>query len=145
MTDYTKSPREIVVDLINAATGLALAPADLVFGTPAATLQPGAVRNTQLTVTGVLSHGYRNTVQVHYNRVDIDTVPGERSREFSSGEIVVVADLVEAINAAYQINLTAEDYELDAPPAGGESGQLRMKAGSLIYYGTLHYQMSALA
>lgn len=145
MTDYTKSPRDIVVDLINADNGTHLVAADLAFGVPVATLQPGAERNTKLPITGLVARGYKSTVEVKYNRVDIDSVPQGRSREFPFDQIVTVQDLVVAINAAYQINLTAEDFELDTPPAAGLSGTLRMKPGSLVYFGTLDYQMSAAA
>lgn len=117
--DFTKLPRQILVDQINndnTVNNAALTPAMLTFGVPAAATGASPARNTDLTLTAVAGSGYTGSVTVHYNRVDISTVPGTRSTTFPKGTAANISDLVPSINAAYGINLQAEDYVDGALP-----------------------------
>lgn len=107
ITDFTKLPKQIVVDLINYDNDTLLSPDLITFGTPNVI---SGVYNTSLLVTAVPDSHYEGSVTIQYNRIDIGTVPGVRSTSFPIGTATKISDLIPAINAAYQINLTADDY-----------------------------------
>jgi hypothetical protein len=141
LTDFTKSPDQIVLDLINYDNGTALAPGSITYGIPAAFT---GTRNTKLRLTATGASHYSGFVDITYNRVDIGTVPGVRSKEFMLGSAVTIKDLVSAINLAYRINLTVDDY-LDGPlptfdplsPNDTKPFTIVAAPGSLVFIGTL--------
>jgi hypothetical protein len=141
-SDFTKAPTEIVIDLINYDNGTALRYDELEFGLPEA-ITGG--HNTTVEVTAVEGvSSYSGSVQITYNRVDLATVPGVRSR----GMLVppegatTISDIVDQINTRYAINLTPDDY-FDDPlpdvwshPADEQVPfTLRAKPESLIWIG----------
>lgn len=107
ITDFTKLPKQIIVDLINYDNDTALAPELLTFGNP--TVITG-INNTSLIVTAVPDIHYEGSVTLNYNRIDIGTIPGIRNTNLAIGTATRISDLIPAINAKYQINLTADDY-----------------------------------
>ncbi len=110
-TDYTKSQQQIITDLINADNGTMLTVDMLTFGYPTAIPGWG---NTQVVVTASTGSPYSNSVVFNYNRIDLSTVPGARNIVFDVGSAVNISDLIPAINAAYQINLTPGQF-IDGP------------------------------
>lgn len=138
VSDFTKLPVEILIDLINFSNGTALPPDMLTFGEPTE-LTVGA-HNT--TVVGTAKPGayYTGSVTLTYNRVDLETIPGVRSTTFEIGNATTIADLVEKINAAYQLNLQPEDFvDAELPtlsdPVSNQEMPFDLVAGpkSLIY------------
>lgn len=112
ITDFTKLPKQIIVDLINYDNDTALEADLLTFGTPnVVTTGP---YNTSLVTTAVPDSHYEGSVVIHYNRIDIGTVPGIRSKEIELGTATRISDLIPQINTKYGINLTAADY-IDEP------------------------------
>lgn len=140
MNDFTKSPQQIIVDMLNAANGTFLKPEQLIFGIPQVNNDPGAKRNTKLVISGVAEQGVEGSIEIQYNRVHIDTVPGVRSRTFERGARKDLSELVPLINGRYAINLTAEEY-IDAPLPATLVGELPMLATSLVFTGTLNYAL----
>jgi hypothetical protein len=111
VTDFTKLPNEILVELINFDNGTSLTPDSVTFGTPVVS---GGVRNTQLVVTAKTGSFYTGSVTIQYNRVDLSTVPGVRSKSFVANGLTKISDLIPQINNAYQLNLQPEDF-IDGP------------------------------
>lgn len=144
--DFTKLPQQIIVDRINndnAVNGAALTPALLDFGLPTAAGGASPARNTDLTLTAKSGSGYSGSVTVHYNRVDLSTVPGTRSTTFPKGDAVKVSDMISEINAAYGINLQSGDYvDGNLPTFTGTPNeeyefQLTADADALCWFGSV--------
>lgn len=107
VSDFTKSAQQIIIDLVNNDNSLSLTPALVTFGAPThATVGGSITRDTDLTLTAVAGSGYSGSATIHYNRVDLSTVPGSRSTVFPKGDAVNISDLLPEINAAYGINMS---------------------------------------
>ncbi len=146
--DFTKSDIQILIDQINEDNTSALTTSLVNFG--AVAIDGGGIRNSNITATAAGGSGYTGAVLFKYNRVDLATVPGARSTEFQVGDAVNLSDLIEEINVAYQLNLTAADFVDAAIPAfpGEEPHEtqtidLVAKATSLIFRGTLTLTVDA--
>lgn len=142
VSDFTKEDKQIIIDLVNAKVpGLALTPELVTFGLP--TVQAVNGRNTKLTITAVPGSGYKNFKDLEYNRVDLAVIPGARSKEFPAGDAELISELIPEINAAYGLNLSANDF-VDGPlpvfvgePNEKKDFVLTANADSLVYRGTL--------
>jgi hypothetical protein len=148
-TDFTKAPKQIILDLINEKNpSLGLTEELVTFGAPA--VYSGAEnRNTKLTLAAVEpSSGYSGSRDIFYNRVDISVVPGTRSKVFSLGNAVNISDLIPEINARYGINLTADDYTdaalptfTDQVPGEEKDFTITITAGSLVWTNSVTLQL----
>lgn len=140
--DFTKSDVQILIDQINEDNTSALTTALVSFG--AVAIDGGGIRNSNITATAAGGSGYTGSVQFKYNRVDLASVPGSRSTTFQVGNSVNLSDLIDEVNVAYQLNLTAADF-IDIPipafpgtqPHETQNINLAAKATSLIFRGTL--------
>lgn len=140
-SDYTKSSVQIVLDLINNDNGSALTAGTVNLSNPGA---GGSGKNSSVVVTPQVGSGYIDDQTVFYNRVDIATVPGARSKVFQVGDATHVSDLIAEINTAYNINLGAADY-VDAllptfdgvTPHDTKTFDVVAAANSLVWTGTL--------
>lgn len=149
-TDFTKLPKQIIVDLINSDnSGAAMTTELLDFGLPTAATGQSPARNTELTVTAHAGSGYTGNVVLKYNRVDFAVVPGTRSNEFPVGNATNVSDLIPEINARFGINLQAGDY-VDAalPPFHGQPNEkldvlIAAHSDALVWLGTLTIKIHA--
>jgi Zn-dependent alcohol dehydrogenase len=146
--DFTKSDVQILLDQINEDNTSALTIALVSFG--AVATDNGGVRNSKISATALAGSGYSGSVDFLYNRVDLATIPGARSTVFQAGDATNLSDLIDEINVAYQLNLTAADF-VDAPipafpgaePHETQTIDLVAKAGSLIFVGTLTLTIDA--
>jgi hypothetical protein len=146
MTDLTKAPDQVIIDLINADnTPLALTAELVTFGVPNAAAGENPTKNTELTVTAAEGSGYSGSVVVTYNRVNLATIPtiAAAPAEFPLGNATTLKDLIPEFNAKYGVNLTDDDF-VDAPIPEFTGGlneehtiQLVAKADSLIYIGSV--------
>ena len=146
--DFTKADVQILLDQINEDNVSSLTPALVSFG--AVAIDGGGVRNTNITATAEVGSGYTGNVQFKYDRVDLATIPGARSTTFQQGNAVNIADLIDEINTAYQLNLTSADFTDAAIPAfpGVEPNETQevdvvAKATSKIFLGTLTLTIAA--
>lgn len=146
--DFTKSAVQILIDQINEDNTSALTPALVTFG--AVAVDGGGVRNSNISATAVGGSGYTGSVEFKYNRVDLASIPGSRSTEFQVGDATNLSDLIDEINVAYQLALTADDFVDAAIPAfpGEEPHEtqtinLVAKATSLIFRGQLTLTIDA--
>lgn len=153
MSDLTKIPKQVMLDLINADNGSALTDALLDFGLPTAATGQTPARNTELTVTAKAGSGYTGSVVVTYNRLNLNTgilVPSGKDATFVKGDAVKISDIVPELNALLNINLTADDYvDGDLPSfVGGIPNEtldvsVVAKADSLCYIGSLVFHMKS--
>lgn len=146
--DFTKDPKQIVVDMVNyanKASNTQLEVASVSLGTPTVATDGPAGTNTSLVLSSVPGEGFIANQTILYNRLDIGSVPtiSEQPTIFTVGDSTRISDLIDAINARFAINLTDGDY-IDAPlPAMGASTDpavpfnVVMTASGLIWQGTL--------
>ncbi len=141
--DFTKTPEEICLEMIKQtnSTASALTTGMLTYGLP--TVDTGD-RNSIVTVTALAGSGYKGSVNMHYNRVDIATIPGSRSKTFPIGDATKLSDFIPEINEAYAINLSPEDYTdvdlVEFPgvnPNETQNVALVINPDSLCFIGTL--------
>jgi hypothetical protein len=72
-----------------------------------------------------------------YNRIDISTVPGERTTQFTLGSALYLSDLLSQINTIWSLNLTAADIVDGLLPASIDGNPvsliMQITAGSLLW------------
>ncbi len=140
----TKPGRELVIDLINHDNGLEFTPADLLLAAPAPTAE-GASRNTSVVVTGTGTTRYVGPQTVTYNRIDLAEYLG---RWISSIEIIDgggFADVLDAINAAFDLSLTLVDIQPDTIPPGDvwpKTVTIAAQPGSYIFIGSFDLSLT---
>lgn len=152
-SDFTKAPDQILVDLINADNGTSLTTALIGFGVPTAATGASPARNTELEVSAKSGSGYKGSVVVLYNRLQIQDFVN--STDFPDGLSLPVgdatkySDLIPEINTALGINLTAADYVdgdigvWQGTPNEQKVINIPMKADALCYLGTLQLTLVA--
>lgn len=151
MSDLTKAPNAILIDLINTDNSSSLTEALVTFGLPTVAGGASPARNTELTVSAAPGSGYTGSVLVTYNRVGLSTLPviSTRPAEFQLGDAVNISDLIPEINALYGINLTPADYvDGPLPTFTGELNeehdvQIVAGADSLVFFGSLTLTLKA--
>jgi len=143
ISDFTKLPEDVVIDLINFDNGTAFTADTLrVVGDPLAIPKaPPAFRNTEIVVRPTNATKKYGTTRLWYNRIALDTVPGLRSNVFAAPAWAnMISDIIPLVNARYRINLTAKDY-IDAalPPitSVGQPITIQAAPNSLVYIGSL--------
>lgn len=113
--DYTKIPEQLVVDIINRDNGTSLKTDQLTFGKPELTLT--GRYNSKVKATAVVKKGLKGSTVIHYNRIDIGEIPDGRSTLFKISSERTISDLIPAIDAAYKLKLTPNDYvDAQLPP-----------------------------
>lgn len=145
VSDFTKAPDQIVVDLINHSNpGAALTPALLNFGIPTLATGETPPRNSELELTAAVGSGYKGAVSVQYDRLNLQGfVAAGATLELPIGNATRFSDLIPEINAALGINLTANDYndgdlpEFEGTPNEVQEATLIVNADSLVYLGSL--------
>lgn len=140
MSDLTKLPKQIIIDMVNAKSRFALTPELVTFGLPTAAAQ-GETKNTTLTLTAASGSGYKNAKTIKYNRLSFADILATASTTFTKGDATKLSDLIPEINARYKLNIQAEDYEdVTLPEFTGTPNEehkvnLTALADSLIFIG----------
>ena len=144
VSDFTKPPEEVVIDLINFDNGTAFTPATLsMVGAPTAIPKaPPAFRNTEIRVKPSSLTRKVGTARLYYNRINLADVPGIlRSVIFDlHPNATRIRDVIPYINERYRINLTADDYvdaELPELIAASQTVTIQATPESLVYIGAL--------
>lgn len=149
ISDFTKNPQQILLDLLNESNSINLTVADLEFAVagPAAA---EALRNTNLSVTAGEGSGYGGTVQVNYDRLQLADFVGDTVLAFNADQQVNISDFVSAVNQLLGINLTAGIDYTDGPIGTWNNIPQEVKVvtvpilpGSLVYLGTLEFTVTA--
>jgi len=152
-SDFTKAPDQILVDLINADNGTALTTALIGFGVPTAATGGSPVRNTELEVSAKAGSGYKGSVVVQYNRLNIQDFVGVSATpdglELPVGDATKYSDLIPEINTALGVNLTEADYvdgdigEWQGVPNEEKVITITITADSLCFIGSLTLTLHA--
>jgi hypothetical protein len=143
LSDFTKPPEDVVIDLINFDNGTAFTPHTLlIVGDPLAIPKaPPAFRNTEILVRPTSATKKYGMARLWYNRILLSDVPRGRSIVFAIPPSArMVSDIVPLVNARYHINLTAKDYiNASLPPIDELSRLISIQAAptSLVYTGQL--------
>lgn len=148
VSDFTKPPEEVVIDLINFDNGTAFTPATLsMAGAPVAIPKaPPAFRNTEIRVTPSSLTRKVGTARLYYNRINLADVPGFlRSTIFDlNPQAKRIRDVIPLINERYRINLTPLDYvDADLPQitADPQPVTIQVTPEALVYIGSLDIQV----
>lgn len=154
VSDFTKAPKDIVVDLINHDNvGANLTPELLTFGLPTLATGETPPANTDLEVTAAEGSGYVGSVVVQYNRLQLQDFVTARGitggLRLPVGDATMFADLIPEINLALGINLTPEDYvdgeigEWAGEPNETKEITIPVNADSLVFLGSLTLTLEA--
>ena len=148
ISDFTKPPEDVVIDLINFDNGTAFSPTTLlVVGDPVAIpAAPPVFRNTEIIVRPTSTTKKYGTTRLWYNRVALSSVPGLRSITVAvPPNVFMLSDIIPLVNARYHINLTPADYiNTNLPPIDQYSRLVTIQAApdSLVYNGQLDLVVS---
>lgn len=153
MSDLTKLPKQVMIDLINTDNGSSLTDTLLDFGLPTAATGQSPARNTELTVSAKAGSGYTGSVVVTYNRLGLTTdilTPSGKDATFIAGDALKIKDIIPELNALLNINLTDDDYiDGDLPTfVGGIPNEtldvvVVANANSLCYTGSLTFHLKS--
>lgn len=136
--DYTLSPAQLLLDLINAQNRYQVSPDSVTFGVPQPVNSHLIPRNTTLLLTAIPGGPYHGQRPVYYNRVPLaDFVTDTTRLVFTRDHLESFADLVAELNALLNINLTPDDYEPGEIPSVDGDVVIKVKPGSLVYLGEL--------
>jgi len=149
MSDLTKAPRQIIVDMINAenASPGSILVNELTFGTPA--VETGT-KNTSLPLTAVVGSRFLGTQTIYYDRLDLNNI---RTAAIGAGltavfdktdAVTTISHVIALVNARFGLNLTDEDFTASAFPTWEmvpneqHDVTITAKADSLIYLGAMN-------
>lgn len=149
--DYTQPEIKCLIDLIRQDNGnKSLTAAQVTFGTPSVyTPIPGVTRNTIIVGQATAISGMEGNQSFYYNRIPlIDFInPLSMSTLFEIDGETKLSDLLPAINARFNINLSASKiYDLSLPSFAGNdtpSVQLKVTPDSMVYLGQITLTIKA--
>lgn len=162
--DYTQSPDEILVQLINEENGRNIKPADLNLNSLAIAPDPISGRpdfnnvRTSIGVAAAAQSGYKGAVTVKYNRVHVRQVfpnnddPSTRyattQDAYEPGEHTSLSQILPDINARHSINLKPDDiFDMDLPvfegppPYADSYVRLEMRSSHKIFVGGINIKI----
>ncbi len=137
--DLQDDPEAIVIGLINHDNGTTFAvdDVDVIDVGNYTGVQSG---DTGATLVAEANSGYNGSIDITYNRIDIDSFFNTPdSIEVSVAEFGTWVDVIAAVNSTVGINLTTDDYEDEPSFPGVEddmSWTLTIKSTSLVYKGS---------
>lgn len=150
MSDLTKAPVQIILDMINEANaGASLTSADVSFGLPTDISGSNPQRNTELAVTAVNGGAYGGSANIRYNRIamaDILTAGGGvgLTNSFLRGTHTLISQVIADFNSRFNTNMVAGEDYADGPlptfeeiPGEQHTFTVTALAGSLIYIGSM--------
>lgn len=139
--DYTLSPEQLVINLINNDNGTTFKLKELIFGIPV--LTENTKHNSKVLVSAAKDSYFTGQTTLRYNRVDISSLAIGKSIVFGIEDEVRLSDIIAAINTRFNIALTPVDY-IDAllPEIGVEPNErydidLVMADTSLVFINKL--------
>ena len=113
MTDLTQTPKQIAVNLINAANGTTFVPSDVSLSTPTLNTSVSNGLNTSITLS-VTGATQTLKVDLQYNRLDFKTLLARPYCQLEENNLSRLVDLIPYLNAKYQLALTSVDI-VDGP------------------------------
>lgn len=138
ISDFTKSPFQIVLDLINEQNGTALPTSAVSFGVPALTGTDEI--ETALTASAMTGSGYKGSKAFTYNRVPLSFMEANEPDLIVETVVASAHGLIPFLNTTFGINLTVDDIEDTVIPAQAPDVNTEItlvaKAGSLVFAGS---------
>lgn len=137
VSDFSKLPKQVLLDLINEHNGTNLPETAVQFGTPALTGRDAI--QTRITVSATPRSGYKGSVEFTYNRVNLSFMgTNEPDLVIETNEVNMHA-MISFLNTTFGINLTVDDIEdSEIPPQEPDVNSfvpIIAKSGSLVWAG----------
>ena len=109
--DFSLPGNEVLLDMINQENSKTYTLSEIYFEVPEENNVVGEP-NTAVIVRTVPGGGYKGSVEIKYNRLDLDTIfTGSLTLQMDS--TAVLADILAQVNSEYGLGLTTSDVELD--------------------------------
>lgn len=143
LPDLSQEPNAILVDLINHVNDATIDYDQVTVSNPTTYIGFDS-GNTIATVSAVPNQGYTGSVEVNYNRIELERFQDQNDRAIVSVPYNTTwEELVSIFNLTYHTNLIVDDYEVPVGfPSGVESDTtswtLTAKSSSLIYKGAIN-------
>lgn len=108
------STKDILIALINDAnhTVVPLTESDVTLSAPAA--NSATSKNTKIVVSSVDHSGYTGSVEVHYDRINLQLT--EPAGGYRSENDITVDDILAMLNVDSPVPLTVDDVDIAIPP-----------------------------
>lgn len=136
-----QAKQRLIDDLINADIQFGLVNNTLQFSPPTATSLSG--RNTEITINVFNGSSHVNCLVSHYNREYLTDVLSDLNiQEMDLTGFTTTHDLLPAILATYQINLSEEDIVLEDLATNGN--RLNAASGSYGWLGSFEFTSTIL-
>jgi hypothetical protein len=140
--DFTQPAASVLLAQINHDNNTSVTSDQIRFGQLAALPADDASGlNAMVYVASLQGASFEGQEFIRYNRIDISTVPGQRSTQFTLGSALKVSQLLPQINAALALNLTVADIVDAALPfvEGGAAAafSLEIAASALLWCGSV--------
>jgi hypothetical protein len=134
--DFTQPAASVLLAQINYDNATQITPDQYRIDEVAA-LSDGSGYNTIVFVSGTQGAQFEGQEYFKYNRIDIATVPGARTKVFNRGAAVLLSDLLPQINAAWSLNLTKADIVNGVLPASLDGNPvafyMQMAPGAVLW------------
>lgn len=135
--DFTQPAASVLLAQINYDNHTTITPDQFRVDEVAALNNDTTGLNTIVFVSGTQGAQFEGQDYFKYNRIDISTVPGSRTKVFNRGNAMKLSDLLPQINAAWSLNLTPADILDGLLPAStdgsGVAFYMEMDPGALLW------------
>ena len=110
ISDYSKLPLDIVLDLINHDNGTSLSTSKITLGVPVVVEN----KRVSIEVTAITGSGYRGSQTLHYNRVPLSALTDlEETQTTVIADVTSYQEIIQKFNEKYGVNLTIDDVTVD--------------------------------
>lgn len=139
----TKASQDLVIDLINYTNQTTLTNQHILVQNPQPATNPDLlIANTRATVTSVKGGGYIGSVEIDYQRLDIEKLFEKISVNLDLGSTVPTkpSDLLTVLNRKYGLNIAIDEVKdgtIDTSGSQPWSAQIEIADDSVAYIGTL--------
>lgn len=137
MSIYNKPSREMLLEAINKQNNTNLTWNQIASGYPEIIQSEGAERNTRVLLYGLNGQGYKGTVNIEYDRIDMPTLFRGLVPVVITNPKDKLSDLLPFLNEKYGLSLIADDIVDQSVKDLGDSWLLdvAIKPGCLAWQG----------
>lgn len=144
ISDFSKTPFQILLDLINEQHGTALPETAVTFAAPIADATtddaPAHRLGAKVTASATTGSGYKGSKEFNYHRVGLSFMDANEPDLIIETHEASAHALIPYLNTTFGINLTTDDIE-DTPipvqePDVNTQIELVAKPGSLVFAGS---------
>lgn len=141
MSIYDKPSRDMLLDAINKQNGLTANPLtwqQIAAGFPEVVQTPGAPRDTRVLLYGLNGKGYKGTVSITYDRINMPVLFRNLVPMVITNPVNKVSELLPFLNQRYGLSLEPDDIEDFSVADLGESwvAEVKIREGSLAWSGS---------